>query len=370
MDNSPIRVLHICQRDDPASGGAVRVAIEYVTRLQDYGVDAHCLFLYGEPGYFQDRLYRSAHYLDIQSSKEIWKLGRLLKFIWKFKPDIVHHHDGLMWSNLLTTIHPGYSKVSHAHLGPSIHTSPFKGTLAAWLQRRSVNALICIANSIRTDYLIQSCYPEVLTHVIYNGVDTRRFRPVSERLKRTAKQRFGWYSETPTVGYVGRLECKMKGVDDFLRVLAELPTDVKGLVVGDGPDREKLEAMAQQHNLTDRIHFTGNLSEPYDAYCAIDVFCLTSHHEPFGLTIVEAMSCGIPVVGFACEGGVNEILNESTGCIVADRIPKEMAREIVNILKIGISPSKQTSIRKKLTENYCWDRNTQELAKLYRAVAQ
>ncbi|WP_208344638.1 hypothetical protein, partial [Aetokthonos hydrillicola] len=112
-----LRVLHICQRDDIATGGSVRVAAEYVKRLPNHEVDAHCLFLYGSPGYFQSELDKRAHYLNIKNSRDILKFGRLSKFLQQFQPQIIHHHDGLLWSHLLTFFHPGKIKIAHAHLG-------------------------------------------------------------------------------------------------------------------------------------------------------------------------------------------------------------------------------------------------------------
>ena len=369
MNKQPVKVLHICQRDDSATGGAVRVAVEYITRLKHYGVEAHCLFLYGKPNDFQPQLAPFAHYLDIRNSNEVWKFTRLNKFIRKFAPDIIHHHDGLMWSNLITSIHPNYKKISHAHLSATVYTSPIKGKVAAWIRRRSTNALVCITDFIQADYVNSGRYKQETTHVISNGVDANRFQPVSTELKRAAKKSFGWDTDTPVIGYVGRLDCQTKGVDDFIRVLAELPENIKGLIVGDGPDRAELVALAQQYCLSDRIRFTGNLSEPYQAYCAMDVFCSTSHYEGFGLSVIEAMSCEIPVVGFVCEGGINEVLNETTGDVV-DRDPLKMAKAISNILDAGLSQSKLDNIRAKIKTDYCWEKNAEKLATLYQDIIQ
>lgn len=368
MAKRPLKVLHICQRDDSSTGGAVRVAVEYVNRLHQYSVDAHCLFLYGQPGHFQALLKERAHYLNIRDSKEIWKFGRLLKFIRCFNPDIVHHHDSLMWSHLFTLVHPSYRKISHAHLDTSTSTSPIKGRLTAFFQKQSVDALVCIAKSVQEDYLVRGQYPKLLTHVIANGVDRAAFYPVLREEKDQAKLRLGLQPGEPVVGYVGRLECNMKGVDDFIRVLAELPMHIKGLIVGDGPDREKLERLARELDVANRVRFTGNINQTQQAYCAMDVFCLTSHREPFGLTVVEAMACGIPVVGFPCVGGVNEILNETTGFSLSIRDHKTMAKTVIGILTEGISMQKQKNVQRKIATDYCWDKSTKKLAFLYQSI--
>lgn len=366
MAKLAVKVLNICQRDDPSTGGAVRVAVEYVKRLEHYGIDAHCLFLYGPPGYFQHQLKGRAHYLNIQDSKEVWKFPRFLKFVKHFKPQVVHHHDGLLWTQVFTLIHPSYKKVVHAHLGTVNQTSRLKGAASAWIQKISIDSLVCITEAIRADYSGQLGYSDDNTITIYNGVDRKAFYPPTEVEKIQSKKKFGWDFSNPVIGYVGRLECKMKGVDDFIRTLKKLPARYKGLVVGDGPDRLYLEKLAQKLGLEKRILFTGLLEQPYTAYAAMDVFCMTSHHEPFGLVVAEAMACQIPVVGFPCRGGVNEILNENTGYVLPVREPGLMAKKIFNVLEPEVPNLDKTKDGQKLLKMFCWDNSAAKLSDLYK----
>ncbi|MBW4517630.1 MAG: glycosyltransferase family 4 protein [Timaviella obliquedivisa GSE-PSE-MK23-08B] len=374
----PLKVLHICQRDDIATGGAARVAVEYVKRLPAHEVDAHCLFLYGEPGPFQTELSDSlqgkstqrAHYLGLQDSRDVLKMGRLRAFIQQFQPHILHHHDGLLWSHLLTFIHPGILKVVHAHLGANRPGSQMsRSSLASWVQQKSTDLLICITEDTCKSQIEWGGYNSEKTCVLYNGVDSDRFYPASVEDRLYSRQQFSLPNNVFVVGFVGRLHSAMKGTDDFLRVISLLPTNFWGLVVGDGPDAASLRELATALGVENRVIFTGVLEQTTSAYHAIDSFCLTSHWEPFGLVVAEAMACQVPVIGFACEGGVREILNPDTGYV----LPKRDLRAMAATIHEAVYSSEQQRIHRfnaqsLLERHHQWMHNSEKLARLYQKL--
>jgi glycosyltransferase involved in cell wall biosynthesis len=368
--NQSLKVLHICQRDDPATGGAVRVAVEYVKRLPQHNVDAHCLFLYGPPGPFQAELGgQRTHYLGIKSSRDLLEFNRLRGFLRDFCPQVIHHHDGLLWPQLFTFFHPGIIKVAHAHLPAGNATSLSKATLAAWSQRSSTDMLVCITEHTRRSQIGQGGYAPQRTQVIYNGVDQARFYPPTETERRGAREQLGLPADASMVGYMGRLDCAMKGVDDFLRAVALLPPYFRALVAGDGPDAAALRQLAEELCIAERVIFAGIVQSPTIAYHALDAFCLTSHWEPFGLVVAEALACQVPVIAFACPGGVNELLTPETGCVLPARNVEAMAQaiiEAVNQPELWIQ--RHSEANDLLVKNHDWDHNALQLADLYRTL--
>lgn len=364
-----LSVLHICQRDDPATGGAVRVATEYVKRLPKYEVDAHCLFLYGSPGYFQSELGDRAHYLDIYNSRDFLKFGRLLNFLREFQPHIIHHHDGLLWSNLFTFVHPGVVKVAHTHVSAGNGALVSRGALAASLQRHSTDFLICITENTRRSQIEQGGYLPSCTHVLYNGVDRDRFYPPTATERAIARSKFRFPNDAFVIGFVGRLDCKMKGTDDFLKAIALLPANFWALVVGSGPDADYLKHLAQKLGITERVIFTGIVEKPTVAYHSMDVFCLTSHWEPFGLVVAEAVACRVPIVGFLCAGGVNELLTPETGYVLPDRDLQAMAQAVIEAVEYPERWSQRlTNAESLLKQNHDWEQNASKLAYLYKQL--
>lgn len=137
------------------------------------------------------------------------------------------------------------------------------------------------------------------------------------------------------VGGCGSIEPR-KGLDHFANILKrsrEMGEDVYFLWIG-GPradtarEFEKVEALARQLGISDRLIFTGLTNEPGKYFQTIDVFALTSREDPFPLVCLEAASLGKPVICFAGAGGMPEFVGTDAGAVVPLGDVDEFAREI------------------------------------------
>ena len=166
------------------------------------------------------------------------------------------------------------------------------------------------------------------------------------------------------IAFVGRLHNAMKGPDDFLRILALLPIGFHGLIAGVGPDEPLLRALAVDLGISNRVVFAGSLAMPIKSYHAANMLVMTSHYEPFGLVVLEATACGIPVAGFSARGGVMELLHRLDAIIVKHRNCRELADAVIRLVnesKANSSVFKARSYR----EGYSWDRSALLLAQSY-----
>ena len=123
-----------------------------------------------------------------------------------------------------------------------------------------------------------------------------------------------------TVGVVARLE-PQKRVDLFVDTLAELRrrgVPCSGLVVGDGSRRAELIERRDRAGLHDAIQLVGEQQDVAPWLDRLDVFLMTSESEPFGLTALEAMARGVPVVAMPCPGGLSELVRAG-GLLLPDR---------------------------------------------------
>jgi phosphatidylinositol alpha-1,6-mannosyltransferase len=152
-----------------------------------------------------------------------------------------------------------------------------------------------------------------------------RYRPNGERLLLT----------------VTRLH-PYKGVDrmlDALPAVAQAAPDVRYVVVGVGPDLARLQALAAERGVADRVRFTGrlDLEEIVALYNMADLFLLLSREEPpdvegFGLVFLEAAACGLPSVG-GRSGGIPDAIDEGkTGWLVNPTDSAEIATTVTNVL--------------------------------------
>ena len=163
-------------------------------------------------------------------------------------------------------------------------------------------------------------------HVVYNGIPLQTAPPLHN------------HSVDPLfhIGTVGRM-VPVKDFDLFLKVAAELrkQTDqVRFSILGDGPLKEALVRKARELELEDCVAFLPPRPDPVpDFYQTLDLYLNTSLHEGIPLSVLEAMSCGRPVVAPRV-GGIPEIMSHGEhGFLVEGRDPKEFAQGCLGLLQ-------------------------------------
>ncbi len=365
------RVVHVSQRDDIATGGALRVAHELVRRLPHQGINARLLFLYGLEGPLGASLPDRTDYLRIANSSRIAQLVRLRRYLRCNQPAIVHFHDDLLWPQLLHFGSRSWKTVIHAHGGGEAAPRRWKTRALYLLQRRHADRVVCITEETRASQIRNVGFETGLLTVIYNGVDRAVFRPPTAEERARARRRFGLANSAIVVGFVGRLHDAMKGCLDFPALVHRLPGDFVGLVAGSGPDEQRMRAQSKRLGLGHKVIFAGLVEDVHAAYQAMDVFCFLSRHEPFGLTIAEAMACGVPVVGYACPGGSGELLTDETGSVLSNRDLDLLAIEVQAAARRESPwPSRLRSAHRLLGQRHDWDGAAARLAHFYRELLE
>ena len=213
------------------------------------------------------------------------------------------------------------------------------------------------------------------TEVIPSGVDTEIFRPrpagrgeTRERLGLPARE-----AGVSVVGTVGRLEVR-KGTDVLLRAAAELKkkglSDVRVVVVGDGPLRDELPALAARLGIADRVHMLGDRSDVHEVLGALDVFILPSRTEGMSNALLEAMATALPVVATAVGGNPEVVAAETTGVLVPSDNPTAMAEAIARLLASPATAARLgAAARVHVEERYSAPAMVRRLETVYAAVA-
>jgi glycosyltransferase involved in cell wall biosynthesis len=191
--------------------------------------------------------------------------------------------------------------------------------------------IVAISGGVR-EYLVRDRkIPEEKIVTIYNPVDIGRIQKLSQEQADDP-----WLSnrDKPVVLWVGRIAA-VKGLEyligAFERVLTEI--DARLIIVGEGSEESTIRELVRRKGLQENVRFAGFQSNPYRYMSRSSVFAFPSLSEGFGMVLVEAMTCSLPVVSADCVAGPNEILqNGKCGILVPVGDEGALAQAIVTML--------------------------------------
>lgn len=197
--------------------------------------------------------------------------------------------------------------------------------VSSWIEKtayEAADAVIAVSAGMRSDIL--RSYPELNPDkvvVVHNGIDTEEWKPTIDQAVLDA---WNIDSDRPTVVFVGRIT-RQKGLPYLLAAVAQLAPEVQVVLCAGAPDTPEIMAEVQtavaelQQQRTGVIWIPDHLSrhDLCSVLTAATVFVCPSIYEPLGIVNLEAMACGIPVVGTAT-GGIPEVVADGeTGWLVA-----------------------------------------------------
>ncbi len=212
--------------------------------------------------------------------------------------------------------------------------------------------------------------PEEKIKVIPIGVDLEIFHPLETK---RARRNIGFADRGELVLYVGRLEWR-KGIETLIhavRALIDEHPDLKLYIVGGGRTKASIslesEELRQNMDLIKKLHLEENIEfigprqqiELYQYYSAADIAVVPSYYEPFGITPLEAMACGTPVVASLTGGLQFTVHHGVTGYLAEPQNASDLAEKINMVLKRG-KKSFTTNCLQRIHDNFEWDGISQE----------
>jgi glycosyltransferase involved in cell wall biosynthesis len=235
------------------------------------------------------------------------------------------------------------------------------GRLLLAAARATSHAFISICRPIRQELERIGVPPERI-HDIANGVDTARFRPASADERLELRRALG-LPAGPLVVYAGRLE-QVKGVDLLLRAWPAVAGGAHLCIVGDGDDREALQAQAAGLR---GVRFHGAVTDVAPLLRAADACVLPSRGEGLPVALLEAMSTGLPVVATAVGGVPEAVENGRTGLLVPPEDPGALAEALRRALGPAGTALGQAA-RARVLESYSIDAVACRVLDLYSMV--
>lgn len=319
------KVLHICLSD--GWGGLEMYPSRIIPELIRQGWQAHGLAL---------RDSRVAHSLrdagvePLQVASRgaaLLALPRLLRYLTQHDIGVVHCHKSsdLRLAALLKTLRPRLALFFTDHMGV---TRPKKDPYHRWAYGK-LDRLFSISEATRERNLRAFPLPAERIRRLYLGVEPSTFAPQLDADGRERlRHELGIPAGTVAIGLPGRLT-PGKGQLLWLQAIALLRDQSPGLafhgvLIGgtqadegaDEPYVAELRERTAALGLGDRVSFAGYRADLARVFEALDVVCVPSHNEAFGLTVIEAMAAGKPVIG-ADSGAIPEILDAGCGRLAA-----------------------------------------------------
>lgn len=250
-------------------------------------------------------------------------------------PDIVlTHHVKSHFLMKMSRLWQKYAWVAFHHGYTKTH---FREHLYNRMDRLSLptaNRVITVCEAFARE-LAGAGVPSEQIFVQHNSIRPEKMASAEEA--QAIRARFGIAEDEPLVVAIGRLSSEKAHIDllNAFRHLQGNNSELKArlVIVGDGPERDRLEASARSLGINGRVHFAGQISDVKPYYAAADLLVLPSHSEGSPYVLLEAMAAGLPIVATAV-GGVPEMVeDEESALLVPPREPQAMAAAIARVLK-------------------------------------
>lgn len=281
--------------------------------------------------------------------------------------DIVHAH--------------GYKADIYVYLALRASRIPFISTCHNWIDNeildilygkadrlvlRNYAAVVAVSDAVKRR-LVKAGIHEERIFLVRNGIDLRPFDDAPPSLHCNSAP-----PRAPIVGFIGRLASE-KGADIFLRAaakaLVELPS-TNFVVVGEGPDRDKLESLIDELQIRERVTMLGRRDDMPSVYASLEIMVSASRREGLPMAILEGMASSLPIVATAV-GDVSAVVRDGrTGVLVPPEDSTLLASAIVTLLR---DPDRRQQLgiaaRKLIEDEFSAGRMTADYLRVYENAA-
>jgi len=203
-----------------------------------------------------------------------------------------------------------------------------------------------------------------------NGIDSRKFFPVTAQQHHELRERFG-VGASPLVGIIARLS-DVKGHSYLIQAMNELVhgmPGVKCLIIGEGPLEQELKEQVSHLRLEASVKFVKINGQPSELLPMFDVFAMPSLQEGLGLSVMEAQACGVPVVASRVGGLVEAVKDGETGILVPPRDHLALADALMKVLADKNLASRfGLAGREWIIRNFALDQMVDRTLGIYEAV--
>jgi glycosyltransferase involved in cell wall biosynthesis len=316
---------------------------------------------------------------EISPVRDLFATVRLARLIRRERPQILHTHTAKAGTvgrvaALLAgrarppiVVHTFHGHVLRGYFGPV--RSRFFRALERRLARDST-ALVAVSPEVRDDLVRLGVAPAEKFAVVRLGIE------LDERIgsgdgRRETRRYLGISDERFAVGWVGRMTAVKRGEDvlEGFRLLRDRGVEATLCLVGDGPDRPRLERKAHDLGIVRDTLFLGYQEDVGPLYAAFDALVLPSGNEGTPVSVIEALAAGRPVVATSVGGVPDVVRNGEDGFLVAAGATDELAEALS---RLAADPALRERLgaagRARVLPRYAVDRLVDDIDRLYRSL--
>ncbi|MEJ2722272.1 MAG: glycosyltransferase, partial [bacterium] len=323
------------------TGGAERVTFNLLTRLDPGRFDSEVYFL-KEPGTIGMSLLEHGirGYPRLQKLRyDPFLIFRLLRRVRAFSPDVFLilncHRNAMFWGGLCSLLtDTGKRVIAVHHTGTNNSPKNFDGVDRLFLG--STASIVALSN-LHARYIeeVDGLDPAKIT-IIENGIIIDKYgRSDAQKLSELRAALEITENEKVVIMVAGlRPEKAHEALIRAAHILQERRTDVRFLIVGDGPRRQELEEMARASHVRESVMFLGERDDVADLLHLAHVFVLPSHSvvETLPLSVMEAMAAGVPVVASAVGSVPDMIEDRVNGILIPPADGERLAEALGDLL--------------------------------------
>ncbi|NRO22552.1 glycosyltransferase family 4 protein [Lactobacillus helveticus] len=317
---SKVKVLYVVE---PAIGGVERY-VETLLKYTDHNQVENILIC--SQNYDEAKMKKIADKVilirmkhEINAYADFKAIRAIHHYIKQIKPDIIYAHSSKAGALARIADLGIKNKVIYNPHGWAFNMqqSTKKKEMYKWVEKISAHfcdKIVCISDAEKESALREKiCKPSKL-QVIYNGID---LEAIKNTIPKTRAE-LNIPEDAFVVGMVGRLS-KQKAPDVFVKAASLIKEKIPNayfLMVGDGELRDQVEEMIHKFDLDSSFLITGWVDNPTSYMKIMNVGCLLSRWEGFGLVLPEYMACGVPIVATDVDAIPNIIKNGKNGILV------------------------------------------------------
>jgi glycosyltransferase involved in cell wall biosynthesis len=362
-----MRVLHIISSGGMYGAEAVILNISYSLNS---GADCSLLGLFSNSSNPNRQLHERAvkeaiesHLIPCRGQIDRTAIAGIRELALRTRADIVHAH--------------GYKADIYVYFALRRSQVPFVSTCHTWYDNdllavlygaadrivlRNYARVVAVSNEVKQRLLKAGVRAEQID-LVRNGIDLRPFDSAAPSLRKDLPSGY-----THIVGLIGRLAWE-KGVDVFLRaaarVLVEFPS-ARFVVVGEGPDMDKLEQLVDELNIRGSVSMLGRRDDMPSVYASLDVMVSSSRQEGLPMAVLEGMASSLPVVASAVGEVPALVLAGQTGILVPPDDVDSLAAGIIGLLRDPAMRKRLgTAARQRVGEEYSAERMTSDYLSVY-----